>query len=215
MRRYAAEKPDGFAQIDLNDYRARLSPETFKELTGLQTSALKDRKKAGEDGMAVTAAFNQAQAALEGVGISTAGLDGKKRQEAADRIARFNNTLVAQMAEFKAANDGRNPNQVEVQQMINRLLLPVVLKAPSWSLNPFSGFSGEKVIDDKFLFEAGTRDADAAVGIAVPFETIPTDLKIAITADLTTELGRRPSEDEIALRYNELLGESISGSPKP
>lgn len=53
MRRYAAENPDAFAQIDLNDYRTRLSPETFKEMTGLQTSALGDQRKTREEGLAL------------------------------------------------------------------------------------------------------------------------------------------------------------------
>jgi hypothetical protein len=215
MRRYAAIKPDQFAQIDLNDYRGRLSPNTFKEMTGLQTSALKDQRKAREDGMAVTAAFNQAQSALAGVGISTAGLDGKKRTEQAELTAKFNNALVSQMAEFKQANNGRNPNQLEVQEMINRLLLPVVITAPSWSLNPFTLFSGTDEEEGKFLFETGTREADASVSIAVPFETIPTDVRIAIINDLSKDLGRSPSEDEVAKRYNEILRDQISGSSNP
>lgn len=215
MRRYSAEKPDQFAQIDLNDYRARLSPQTFKEMSTLQASAITDGRKARSEGAVLTSAFSQANAALEGVGISTAGKKGTDRQQTAERVARFNNALVDQIAEFKKANAEKNPNQLEIQGMINRLLLPVVIKSPSWSLNPFSGFKGERVIDDQFLFETGARDPAATVALSVPYETIPTDLRVAISADLLSELGRRPSEDEVAQRYNEILRDRIGGSPKP
>lgn len=213
MRRYAAENPGQFALIDLNDYRERLSPTTFKEMTGLQTSALTDERRAREEGLSITTAFGQAQTALEAVGITTTGQDNAgKRAEAAARIAQFNNVLAQQMAEFKELNDGRNPSQMDIQQMINRLLLPVVIREPSWSVNPFSGFQGENVINDRFLFETGTREPTSTVSMGVPYTQIPTVARSAIAADLEAELGRRPSDDEIAERYNEFLLEQVSGN---
>lgn len=213
MRRYAAENPDQFALIDLNDYRERLSPTTFKEMTGLQTSALTDQRQAREDGLNLTTAFSQATTALEGVGITTVGQNNEAaRAEQAARIAQFNNALAQQMAEYKTMNDGRNPNQMEVQAMINRLLLPVVMREPSWSVNPFSGFQGESVINDRFLFETGTRSPTSEVSLAVPFERIPTPVRSRIISDLSTELGRRPSDEEVAARYNEILREQIIGN---
>ena len=192
MRRYAASKPTEFAEIDLNDYRDRLSKEAIKELTGTQTTALTDQRKAKEDGLTLTTAFSQATSQLEAVGITTTGKDGKQREEAAKRIAQFQNTLAAELEAFKKAN-GKNPNQIEIQAMTNRLLLPVVIKTPRMLWD-----STDK---NKRLFEAGTRADGTTVDVAVEYKDIPIDLRRGIATDLQRELGRKPSEEEIVNRY--------------
>lgn len=197
MRRYAATNPEEFAAVDLNDYRDRLSKETFKELTGLQSSALTDKRKATEDGLSLTTAFSQANDQLEAVGLSTTGKEGSKREDAAKRIAVFQNTLAMQMEEFKRLNEGRNPNQMEIQSLVNRLLLPVVMKGPADLFN-WGGTSREG-----FLFEAGAVSDATTVDVAVKYEDIPVQLRQGIKTDLALELGREPSEEEIVTRYEE------------
>ncbi|MGM4915897.1 M15 family metallopeptidase [Tardiphaga sp. 813_E8_N1_3] len=130
MRRYAASNPTEFAKVDLNDYRDRLSKDTIKEFTGLQSGALTDQRKAREEGLNLTTAFSQAETQLASVGISTAGKKGAELEAANRRVAQFNNALSSQMDEFKRANKDRRPNQMEIQSMINALLLPVVVKTP-------------------------------------------------------------------------------------
>lgn len=76
MRREAAMSPTEFAGVDLNDYRDRLSKEAIKELTGLQTTALTDQRKAREEGITLTAAFSQAENQLAAVGITAVGKEG-------------------------------------------------------------------------------------------------------------------------------------------
>jgi LAS superfamily LD-carboxypeptidase LdcB len=198
MRRYAAQNPKEFAALDLNDYRARLSPATFKEMTALQTGALTDQRKAADDGIAITAAMAQAGTALEGLGITTVGKKDSEREAAAKRIAQFQNVLAQQMTEFKAANEGRNPNQAEIGSMVNRLLLPIVVEQPGmlWGTNKTEG---------QFLFEANSVANDATVSVAVSYEEIPRNLRVAIGDDLQKELGRKPSEDEVAMRYNQII----------
>lgn len=197
MRKYAAMKPEDFAELDLNDYRDRLSKEAIKELTGLQTTALTDQRKAREEGLTLTTAFSQAQTQLEAVGITTTSKEGDEREAAAKRIAQFQNALVAQMEEFRQDNGGKRPTQIEVQSMINRLLLPVVIKEPGrlWGTND----------REAFAFEARMRPDGSEVDVAVEYSDIPIDLRVGISLDLERELGRKPSEEEVAARYEEFV----------
>jgi hypothetical protein len=197
MRRFAAMKPDEFAKLDLNDYRDRLSKQDIKELTGTQTTALTDQRKAQEDGVNITAAFSQAQSQLDAVGITTTGKKDSEREEAAKRVAEFQNQLAVQMEEFKRANQNRAPNQLEIQSMINRLLLPVVIKQPGkwWGTNETPGF----------VFDAAKRPDDATVDVVVKYTDIPIDLRRGIAADLERDLGRKPSEGEVVQRYEDFV----------
>ncbi|TIW56676.1 MAG: hypothetical protein E5V54_11185 [Mesorhizobium sp.] len=197
MRRYAAANPTEFAKLDLNDYRDRLSKEDIKELTGNQTTALTDQRKATEAGVNITNAFSQASSQLEAVGISTTGKEGSDREAAAKRVAEFQNQLAVQMEEFKRQNNDRQPNQLEIQSMINRLLLPVVIKTPGtlWGTNEQQGF----------VFDAAKRPDNSTVDVSVKYTDIPIDLRRGIAADLENELGRKPSEDEIVQRYEDFV----------
>ncbi|MGO4836892.1 hypothetical protein AB4144_32065, partial [Rhizobiaceae sp. 2RAB30] len=176
MRTFAATNPTDFAGVDLNEYRDRLSKEAIKELTGLQTTALTDQRKAREEGLKITEAFSQANMQLEAVGITTTGKDGSAREEAAKRIAQFQNALAAQMDEFKRTNDNRAPTQMDVQSMINRLLLPAVMSRTVER----SMFDPLKVPGDRykaierggFLFEAGSRADDEIADVVVEYGDI-------------------------------------------
>ncbi|TIT90385.1 MAG: hypothetical protein E5W41_00225 [Mesorhizobium sp.] len=197
MRRYAATNPTEFANYDLNDYRDRLSKEDIKELTGLQTNALSDQRKAKEDGINITNAFSQADSQLAAVGITTTGKEGSEREAAAKRVAEFQNQLASQLEEFKRQNQNRPPNQLEIQSMINKLLLPVVIKQPGtyWGTNETPGF----------VFEAAKRPDDATVDVVVKYTDIPIDLRRGIANDLENELGRKPSEEEVVQRYEDFI----------
>ncbi|MCZ8547168.1 D-alanyl-D-alanine carboxypeptidase family protein [Mesorhizobium qingshengii] len=213
MRKYAATNPTDFANVDLNDYRDRLSKDAIKELTGNQTTALTDQKKARENGINLTEAFSQAQTQLEAVGITTTGKQDSAREDAAKRVAQFQNALAAQMEEFKRTSQ-KNPNQLEIQSMINRLLLPVVIKdgaaPPSYGLipNPFTSaanlFSGS-TSREGFAFEAGQRGDNSTVDVVVKYTDIPIDLRRGISTDLERELGRKPSEEEVVQRYEDFV----------
>lgn len=206
MRRYAAENPDEFAQIDLNDYRTRLAPETFQQMTQLQTSALGDQREMRQEGVALTSAFSQATGALEALGITTTGKQGAEREEAARRVAQFNNMLAAQMNEFKTANDGRNPNQVDIQSMVNRLLLPVVIEEPG-------RLYGTRQADPVPLFEVGRigdLGGDRTASIQMEYEKIPPAERIEIEMALEAEYGRTPSEEEVEAAYASYLTATVT-----
>ncbi|TGV90036.1 hypothetical protein EN801_020485 [Mesorhizobium sp. M00.F.Ca.ET.158.01.1.1] len=219
MRRYAATNPTEFAGYDLNDYRDRLSKEDIKELTGLQTNALSDQRKAKEDGINITNAFSQADSQLAAVGITTTGKEGSEREAAAKRVAEFQNQLASQLEEFKRQNQNRPPNQLEIQSMINKLLLPVVIKdgaAPSYGSipNPFSSavnlFGGST--SNGFLFDAAKRGDDTTVDVVVKYTDIPIDLRRGIATDLENQLGRKPSEEEVVQRYEDF---TLGRDPTP
>lgn len=200
MRRFAATDPAAFAQVDLNDYRDRLSPETFKEMTSLQTSALTDERKAREEGLTLSTAYKQAETHLEALGITTVGTDGSKRQAQAARIAEFNNALSRQMEEFKKA-ENKNPTQIDIQSMINRMLLPIVIEEEKSMWNPTKTPWSSTSKREGFLFEAGKIGDGLSVDVAVEYQDIPVDLRRGISTRLETELGRKPSEDEIVTEY--------------
>lgn len=211
MRRAAAMDPEFFSQVDLNDYRDKLSRADIKELSSLQTSALTDQRKAREEGLNLTSAFSQAEQQLAAVGISTAGKKGSQLEEANKRVAQFNNALSAQMDEFKRSNSNRQPTQADIQSMINRLLLPVVIKTPGtlWGSNTWTppGVSGGGIFGapKTFVFDSANRPDNSTVDVTVKYSDIPVDLRRGIAGDLARELGRKPSEAEVTQRYEDFI----------
>lgn len=212
MRRTAAVDPAFFATVDLNDYRDKLSKADIKELAGLQTSALTDQRKAREEGLNLTNAYSQATQQLAAVGITATGKKGSQLDEANKRIAQFNNALTQQMDEFKRQNDNRAPTQADIQAMINRLLLPVVIKTPgtffgtsTWTPPGVGGGGLFGSTPSTFLFDAARRPDGSTVDVTVKYDDIPIDLRRGITADLARELGRKPSTEEVTQRYEDFI----------
>jgi hypothetical protein len=197
LRRAAAVDPVGFSQRNLMEFRDRLDNAAFKEMTDQQTSALKDGAKAVQTGSVYADAYKQADTALDAVGLTTTGLGAdknrKKREEMSLRLARFQNALKDSVDEFRDQNNGRVPTYAETQAMINRLLLPVVIKTPGtlWGTNDTEGFA----------FDAAMRPDGSTVEINVKIDQIPVDLRAQIAADIEAETGTKPTNDEIVERY--------------
>ena len=82
--------------------------------------------------------------------------------------------------------------------MVNRLLLPIVIKTPR-----AGGWLGTSE-QDAFSFEAGFRADGTTVDVAVEYDDIPIDLRRGIKADLERELGRPVSDEEVIARYEEV-----------
>ncbi|MGV8856755.1 MAG: M15 family metallopeptidase [Devosia sp.] len=202
QKAYAAD-PVEFAKQDLLQYRSQLSDADWKSATGWQQTALTDQRKAGEDGIKLNAAFSAATTALEAAGITTTGKKDKDRIAAAKQIAQFNNMLAQQMEAFKQQNE-RAPNEVEIQSMTNKLLLPVVIKPTQVDDGMFGNhFFGIGLPSDTkgFMFEVPNRPDNTQAVSAVPYAEIPLDLRNTIRTSLTTDLGRDPTEEEIAAEY--------------
>ena len=200
-----ATDPTGFAQADLFQYRDRLSNSDWAKVTGWRQSALTDQRQAAEQGANLTSAFSQARGALEAVGITTAGLKPKARAEMARREAQFNNSLAREIEAFQQAQ-ARTPNQMEVQSMINRLLLPTVISQPRRL------FPGERT-EDSLLFESGGLGdigGGRTVSLAVEYNQIPATDRVEIEIALEREFGRKPSEAEVVAAYNSWMTETMS-----
>lgn len=190
-----ANDPEAYSNIDLFQYKNSLSKEDWKRAADWKQSALTDMRKAREEGVNIGAAMTFARTQLEGVGLSTEGLKDSKRDEMSKRIAQFQMSLTDEMEAFRRAN-GKNPDQTDLQRMMNKLLLPVVIKTPGtiWDSN-----------QDGFAFESGFR-AEGTVVTANPKMTdIPIDLRRGITADLELELGRKPTDEEVVARYSAVV----------
>lgn len=197
MQTLYATDPQRFAQENLLQYRNSLSDSDWNTVNGWRQTALTDQTKARTEGAAITTAFSQARTALDGVGISTTGLKGNARAEMAQREARFQMALADEMRAFQEANQ-KAPTEMEVQSMVNRLLLPVVIKTPR-----AGGWLGTSE-QDAFSFEAGFRADGTTVDVAVEYDDIPIDLRRGIKADLERELGRPVSDEEVIARYEEV-----------
>jgi len=207
----AATNPDAFTKLDMTapEIINSLSRQDWKAMSDKKTSILGDERKAREEALVLTTAFSQAGSQLEAVGISTTGKEGKEREEAARRIAQFQNALSAQMDEFKKANN-KAPSQMDIQSMINRLLLPIAIKSPgtlygenTWTPDYMRGgwFSSPQTR----VFDAAKRPDGTTVDVVVEYSDIPIDLRRGIATDLERDLGRKPSEQEVVQRYEDFI----------
>ncbi|OWV77217.1 hypothetical protein ATY76_04570 [Rhizobium sp. R339] len=171
MRRYAAMDPDGFAGVDLSDYRGRLGGEAFRQLSELQNGALSGQAAMKREGLQLADAFAQSQRQLESIGITANGRFGAERQAAIQQVARFQNALASEIAAFKKENNGRTPNEFDIASIRNKLLLPLVLREP------------EPVKETPVLELADWAD-------------LPPDARQALASELSRDLGREPNEAE-------------------
>jgi hypothetical protein len=98
------------------------------------------------------------------------------------------------MQAFKQASNDRPPTQADIQQMINKLILPIAIKTPGT-------LYGQNTDTSHFLFEAGQRPDNSTVTVTPKYTDIPIDLRRGIALDLERERGRKPSEQEVVERY--------------
>ncbi|EJZ17403.1 hypothetical protein, partial [Rhizobium sp. Pop5] len=180
MRRYAAMNPDGFAGVDLSDYRGRLGTGAFRELSELQNDALSGQAAMKREGLQLADAFAQSQKQLESIGITANGKFGAERQAAIQQIARFQNALASEIAAFKKENNGRTPNEFDISSMRNKLLLPLVLREP------------EPAAEVPMLELADWAD-------------LPPDARQGLASELSRDLGREPDEAEAMGYYKGIV----------
>lgn len=191
-----ADDPEAFGAIDLFQHRDKLSNADWKKVNDWRETSRRDRRKARDESLTLSRAFSLASSQLEAVGFTTTGKTGSARDNAAREIARFNTVLADQMDAFRHAA-GKAPTDSETMSMINRLLLPIVIKTPG-------ALWGEWATSGKHLFQAGTRPDNSTVEVAVEYADVPIDRRRRIAADLEQELGRKPSQAEVARRYGEV-----------
>ena len=201
----AATNPQQFKEIDLFDYKGVLSDTDWKAAEKLKIDALNDDRLAREKGVEITSAMSQAAPMLDAVGLTTTGMSsrdrtGDKGREIERRRAQFMNSLLLELDRAKTANNGVAPNQQQTQQIINRLMLPMVLKQEG------GGWFGRTSETEGFAFEMpgfGEVSPGVTVEMAYKVEDIPPADLAVIQAALAEEYGRQPSEEEVIAYYEQ------------
>lgn len=176
MRRYAATDADGFANVDLSDFRGRLGAEAFRELSELQSGALNGQAAMKREGEQLAKAFAESEAQLKSIGITADGKFGAERQAAIQQVARFQNALASEISAFKKENSGKTPNEFDISAIRNKLLLPLVLREP------------EPVMETPVFDMADWAD-------------LPPDARQVLASELARDLGRAPNEAEVMGYY--------------
>jgi len=186
--------PAGFGELDLNDYRDKLSDEDWKEVRGWRKKAKEGNNKyVRQEVTLLSKAMNMAGEQLDAAGLATVGKKGDELKKIAGKRAAFKRELGEHLKEFKARNN-RDPDELEVEEMVNRLLLPIVIRKPGmiWDST-----------QEGFLFEGRMRGDGTSVEPKIDYEAIPYELRKAIQNNLVAELGRQPTREEIYQRYFE------------
>ncbi len=197
-----ATDPARFAQEDLFEYRDRLSDADWDKVNGWRQTALTDGRKAGEEAVAITSTADYMRTQLDAVGISTAGKEGEERAAAARREAEFQIALQREVDAWVQQN-GTKPAQTDIQAMVNRLLLPVVIKDTN-------GWDSET---NARLFEVpqlGKLTEGVTAELYAPYAEIPQADRAQIEVALEQQLGYKPSEEQVEAEYARFLSAQIS-----
>jgi uncharacterized protein (TIGR02594 family) len=200
-----ANDPNGFAQQDLFQYRAKLSNQDWDKVTGWRQTALTDTRKAKEDGTALSQAMAQAQVQLRGIGLIKDKSDGGTDDKA---VAQFQNTLSDELNDFQRKNDGKRPTPPETQAIINRLLLPLAIttKGKLYGTNTTNGFA----------FQMGYQETGATAAPRVELQDIPADVRATLRDRFERQQRRQPSDNElIGLYANIVAGTKMVQDPTP
>jgi hypothetical protein len=228
-----ATAPQQFAQVDILPFRSRLSDEDWNMVNGWRRQSIEEPRKARESGKIITDAFKQAEGALASVGMSVTNLKGGHRDAMEAKVSQFQNALARLISEHVEQNDGQNPTYQETQEMIDRLLLPVVFdfKDPIGAALGFDpnvrgidrlgkmvetvGLLPAMMLGQTrrrgMLFEAPTRALNENVAVAVRYEDIPIDIRNAIEADIERATGRPNNSQNAVIDVYErfMLGEEL------
>lgn len=208
----AATDPEGFVDMDITEAYPHLAPTERKELIKLRADTaqkMTEKRVAATD---VKAALSQADDRLDAFAeFQTTGVnDATKRQKAEEARDAFNQELVRGIEEFRQKN-GVAPDQMQVDAIINRLLLPIVIKKKPEGfladLDRLVGFkSDEDTVEEKGrLYQAARRPDGTTVEIRMEYNQVPYDMRPAIIADLQKRLGRKPTPAEVTDRYEQYL----------
>lgn len=202
-----ANDPQYFASLDLFEYRSALSDSDWEKVNGWRQTALTDARKAGEDTSTIISSSDYMKTQLEAVGISATGKEGDERQEAVRREAEFQIALQREIDTFIKTSGGK-PNPTDVQSMVNRMLLPVVVSTPGmiYGTNETS----------KRLFEVpqlGKLAGGATAAIYADISEIPQAERAQIEVALEQQLGYKPSDEQVEAEYARYLSATISTGP--
>jgi len=190
------DDPVGFANMNPLAFRDQLSDSDWKQVMGWWGEARKGGNgggggSGGSDKIGFSMAQSVARAQLDGVGINAKYGRKKAKQE-----AQFYRALSEQLMEFFTLK-GRAANEGEAMEIINRLLLPVVIKEKG------SGWFSDN--RDGYVFEASERGIKDSVKMrdAAAYDQIPISEALKVYQDLVAEGIDKPTEQEVTARWFE------------
>ncbi|PKR87406.1 hypothetical protein CXZ10_20390 [Pleomorphomonas diazotrophica] len=170
MRLFSAERPEDFAQVDLNDYRDRLGKSDLKALAESQSAIGQDSRKARDEGAELKDAFDMARTRLVNAGALPPS--GEESAEQRHLLARVQNAVYTGLADFRAANPNARPTPSDIYKSVDPFLMPYYLPQRDPRPKP-----------------------------KVKLSDISPDLRTSITRQLAMELGRKPTDGEVAREY--------------
>lgn len=171
MRLFAAVRPEDFSQVDLNDYRDRLEKSDLKALRQTQSAIGQDSRKARDQAAELKDAFDMARTRLVNAGALP--LSGEETADQRALLAQVQNAVYTGLADFRAANPSARPAPSDIYKSVDRFVMPYYLPQP----DPRRTKPNVKLSD------------------------ISSDLRTSITQQLAMELGRKPTDGEVAREY--------------
>jgi len=189
-----ATDPEGFAREDLWDHRTKLSDADWDKVTGWRQTALTDQRKAGEDANTIISSSEYMKQQLEAAGITTTDKKGNERAQAARQEAQFQIALQREIDRYVKENT-KQPGPTDIQSMVNRLLLPVVIKEPGW-------FGSSETPARMFeVGQIGNIGGERTAEIFQAYDEIPQADRIQIEVALEARLGYKPSKAQVEEEY--------------
>lgn len=203
LQRDYASDPEAFGlrfkNGDLWSARDKLSDSDWEKVTGWGQTALTDGRKTSDQATTIISTSEMMRTQLDQVGITTTGKTGRERDEAARREAEFQVALQREVDAATKANNGVALKPTEVQSIINRLLLPVVIKDPG------TFYDSETNVR---LFEVpnlGNVGGNKTAALYSDYAEIPQADRISIEMALEQRLGFKPSEEQVEAEYAAFL----------
>lgn len=201
--KYATD-PAAFAQEDLFEYRAKLSDADWEKVTGWRQTALTDQRKAGQEATSIITANEYMKTQLQAAGITTTDKKGNERAEAARREAQFQIALQREIDAWVELK-GTQPQPTDIKSMVNRLLLPVVVKETGII---FDGETPARLFEVPALGDIGEG---RTVEFFQPYEEIPSNVRTQIEMELEAQNGYKPSEEQVEFAYAQFLSAEFAG----
>lgn len=204
-----ATDPVAFSQKDLFSVRDKLSDSDWEKVNGWRQTALTDQRKAREEGASISSVKEEMNTRLTALGITTTDKKGAEREAAARREAQFQLALQQEVETWAKSNGGVQPGPEELRKIIDRLLLPVVIKAnDGWfgaeTRTPALGFEVPKLGDI-----GGGKVAE----VFEPYESIPPSIRTQIEMEIEQKQGFIATPEQVELAYAQYLSAQINTGP--
>jgi soluble lytic murein transglycosylase-like protein len=150
-----ASDPNAFLAIPIEEARRKLDDSDFETFVGWRREALQDKREGSTNAKRVTArdVMNIAATSLASAGLSTTGVEGRKRQDIAAQQGQFQSAMMRWVESYRRVH-GKEPSDEEVRVKADKFLIEM-----SWET---SGIWNTRT--SGFAFEAPANELDTTRG---------------------------------------------------